>query len=1378
MTLERGAELLRQSMAPLHQQLERQAVDTLIRLLERRLAQRHPKEGPPTDLDLYRAWTAILQNEADQALERIYRIQGARTEFEARYAHAATEEERRFHVLEFARILGSSGRRLRADQRAFQRWFGREAVLDRCTRRIGEAEQYLAFCMERLGHMAHGYLRHTPSGKRLEALQSLRLEAVVEPLLAYSGDARIRTATFHALSWVVSALSRDRRHNALPETIVRFAQRTALDPGQETWTQLAALGFLAQFRRETFIEAAAHRLHNPARTTDDLFVRAGVVRLLCESEPESEETAGLLRQAGRDPAPYVRREVARQSPRIPCPLAQELLAELAHRDPEPAVRRSAIGRLADRTLDEAATWRLDRLCSALRDSDPWAQRMAMETAERLHRRLVREDPQAARSLREAVLPQLAILHAEAEVRVRRWCAVARERIWCQAEPRRRALESELRRHLLAIPPGHSAPLPRGLLARHPTEEIGRVLSALTHDDHPASLAGSRWSGWRLHRGFRFRFRLWRLLHELRHPATDKRQAYRHWIGRVYYGHHRFPSGRLAEFTETRVPGEPVYVPEEDGWRPFLPLPDDVLSALDESLLSRRICYWTAEGRTELIVPASPLARLRARSAITLNFGELARLRNYDESKGISSDAYARALERLGIRLRFRPYTEPVPWHEDGVVRRAFPAILPGLGGDTVQHIEDYFFSLYENSLPELAWFVGGLAALFFGNHIRMNLRLRRARARLPLVMGGWGTRGKSGTERLKAALFNAFGYTVVSKTTGTEAMFLYGIRFGPLQELPLFRPYNKATIWEQANVVTLARALGADVFLWECMALTPAYVRVLQRDWMRDDLSTITNTYPDHEDIQGPAGIDIPKVMTEFIPTRSTLITSEEQMLPILQSAAESRGTRTRAVGWEEIRTLTPDVLDRFPYEEHPANVALVLAVARELGIDEAFALKEMADRVVPDIGVLKIFPPAPVRRRRLQFVNGMSANERAGFLASWERTGFVEDTKAEHLGRWISTVVNNRADRVARSQAFARILAEDIVADLHVIVGTNVDGFLTYLREAWDQRMRSFSLTSRSQAPLALFESEARRLRVLTDETALQRRIAAMLEGLGLDPAEPPDQPQGLRERLGSQVDEAVCEEAIEWLERWRRELATYRDVTASIENALGEDASRADRLAREALWNWFSQRLVPVHDAHIDANALLGVILRHTPPGYLNRIMGCQNIKGPGTDLVYRWMDWEVCLHACQALRQGDEQQLIAALQQLTGLPHYGILCRETLLEALKIARPREEAQSEYAESQILLIERRLAAAHEAAGHGPVPTSTGWVDRLLRMIESFLDAGDAVRRRRKADRIYRELIAERISRSRAAIELAALNRRQQGGWLRRRFGTYLRKG
>jgi len=54
-----------------------------------------------------------------------------------------------------------------------------------------------------------------------------------------------------------------------------------------------------------------------------------------------------------------------------------------------------------------------------------------------------------------------------------------------------------------------------------------------------------------------------------------------------------------------------------------------------------------------------------------------------------------------------------------------------------------------------------------------------------------------------------------------------------------------------------------------------------------------------------------------------------------------------------------------------------------------------------------------------------------------------------------------------------------------------------------------------------------------------------------------------------------------------------------------------------------------------------------------------------------------------------------------------------------------------------------------------------------VIQKLEKFLDIGDAVARRKKADLIYDDLAALRISHSKAAVELQALTKRQKGGWL-----------
>jgi len=366
------------------------------------------------------------------------------------------------------------------------------------------------------------------------------------------------------------------------------------------------------------------------------------------------------------------------------------------------------------------------------------------------------------------------------------------------------------------------------------------------------------------------------------------------------------------------------------------------------------------------------------------------------------------------------------------------------------------------------------------------------------VIGGWGTRGKSSVERLKGAIINAAGYSFLSKTTGCEAMFIHAYPFRKMREMFLFRPYDKATIWEQHHLTCMSSKMNCNVILWECMGLTPAYVKILQKDWMKDDLSTITNAFPDHEDIQGPAGINIPEVMTLFIPESSTLLTTEECMLPILENKARHFKTQLKEVNWIDAGLITNDILSRFSYEEHPYNIALVLKMSEELGIEKDFALKEMADRVIPDIGVLKIYPFVPIQTRTLEFISGMSANERFGALSNWKRVELDKHHLNKDPGIWIMTVVNNRADRIPRSKVFAKILVEDISADYHILIGSNLNGLIGYIKEAWGRYMqdrRLFEWNADQTTHMDYFTACCESLRIPYAKKQVVHRLKTMIK-------------------------------------------------------------------------------------------------------------------------------------------------------------------------------------------------------------------------------------------------------------------------------------------
>jgi len=72
-------------------------------------------------------------------------------------------------------------------------------------------------------------------------------------------------------------------------------------------------------------------------------------------------------------------------------------------------------------------------------------------------------------------------------------------------------------------------------------------------------------------------------------------------------------------------------------------------------------------------------------------------------------------------------------------------------------------------------------------------------------------------------------------------MFLYCKRMN-LSLGYSFTVQAESNYLEQTDVAYIGR--HGSYFSGECMGLNPHYVEILQKQWMRDDLSTITNAYP------------------------------------------------------------------------------------------------------------------------------------------------------------------------------------------------------------------------------------------------------------------------------------------------------------------------------------------------------------------------------------------------------------------------------------------------------------------------------------------------------------------------------------------------------
>ncbi|MGQ4277234.1 hypothetical protein ACQ5ES_09335 [Pseudidiomarina sp. E22-M8] len=1326
-----------------------------------------------------------LKNELRERFKQIERLRTRQAEFNYNYLHAASDTERTEHMVSAAKFLGYPSRIIRKIARNKLEWIDDAALSEFFEKKASEQEKFIVFLLGRICELSRVMLEQLEDDKELSRhWQIMALPDTLTESLSYQPQANIRITACRGLRRVLQNMPEAIR-DAVPDTTIRYVYRVCLDDDMHIWMRAEMMMLIAVTQPQQYLTIFKHVF--TVEPDADIFLKGRMVesllRFLPAKVPALRHALTALRSESSE---YVRQRFAESTKHVESGFALRLGLRLLQGDPSSKVKAEFLLTLLHHDWSqEQLNTIFDNLIVLLKsDADVFLLRTVLHLLPQLMHKYTPQLTINELSL-EQIDTQLTWLnHHHPETRVRRWAAECREAIFFYTSAP--LFNTEQRQDLMRLPMEERLKLK--VTASERTEAWYRQLGfmAAKRFGFNVRFRGSKADVWS---GFRFRPRLWRIIHEWRKPATDKRQNHNHIKGRVYYGLEQFNSRIVAEQSITKVPGEPIYINEEGGERNYLPLVDQLISCLDQGWPTEPMRIYSSEGVTEVTPPSSLLARFKARWSIQMQFARLSRLRNWQEGDSFDANAYLKKVSKLGFKLSIRGYADPKggKYPIEPRVNRFFPSVALPFTLPSMNDAYNYFYSVYQNTITQLLAFTSVFFVGFLANHIRQLVDLRRHRKRLPLVIGGWGTRGKSGTERLKAAVFNDLGLSVLSKTTGCEAMFLYGNSNRPMKELFLFRPYDKATIWEQVFLTKFAAKLGTDVFLWECMGLTPRYIEILQSQWMRDDISTITNCYPDHEDIQGPAGIEIPIVMQNFIAKNGHIYTTEESMLPVLQDEAHRKQANLTAIGWLQSGLITNDVLERFPYAEHPNNIALVRTMAERLGVRNDVAVKAMADNVIADLGVLKLYPQVPVQGRHIEFVNGMSANERLGALGNWERTGFADHNLDTSPEVWTGIVVNNRADRVARSQVFAEMLVTDIQADRYYFIGDNLDGLQTYIQEAWQNFIAQFKEGEHQDLEQKL-SALCQRFRIATALKPIKDRVAAALKGLNVaeevvdnfvstdhnwqNQAQLQAAFEGLTEATDSPA--ALINEIAQMATRMYAEYCHWRNLEAAgklISNeALGEVLSW--------IFACFKQRWVVVENYYSTGNETVQTLINTTAPGLRARIIGVQNIKGTGLDFIYRWQAWDK-VHSYGVIlrnsRNGNDVQIAA--RALATWQEYGVLDKEYVTQTIAIARERQICQQESIQADLTIIEqqlkRQLAEMEKALEQGSI--DSGWRYKVLSAIEAFLDSGNAIKRRKKSNAVYKAMLDNVISTDRATAELAELNKAQKGDWLirllKRRF-------
>ena len=294
-----------------------------------------------------------------------------------------------------------------------------------------------------------------------------------------------------------------------------------------------------------------------------------------------------------------------------------------------------------------------------------------------------------------------------------------------------------------------------------------------------------------------------------------------------------------------------------------------------------------------------------------------------------------------------------------------------------------------------------------------NAVIKRRIESIPIRILVNGTRGKSSTTRMLVAALNGCGIRSFGKTTGSEARFI--LPFLSEEDVP--RKRGIRMVREHDLMFKKATEYECQAIVCECMAIREENQRIIGDRLFRPTISVITNARVDHVDRMGDTEEDIASVLCLSIGDSSDVFTSDKVVLKTL----EGRNCRVHHV--DSLPEEYNRYLRRFSFPVYAENLALVLEVCRNLGLEDQ-AVLEAVVKAVPDPGMT-----GDIEVDGHLIVNGFASNDALSARTLLEGRNMDE----------VTVIYNNRSDREFRLKMFSELFGDMKVSDL-VVIGENVN--------------------------------------------------------------------------------------------------------------------------------------------------------------------------------------------------------------------------------------------------------------------------------------------------------------------------------------------------
>lgn len=567
--------------------------------------------------------------------------------FKVALSHSQDNIEKQQIILEFATQIDGFKDNSISDQKAFERWFNFDAVDERFEKSMNLKERELNFCLKRVGVVFGVVIKELSQQQSKDLWVKINYLEVLKQMLAIHIPTPILNSALESFYIVMDNLKRKLgklEQGMVGDDLLRFLYRVSIQNDIDVWSQSYALQLLYLISEESFLNASKYRLNNPSSNSDDIFVRNRIFLTLSKEDSLEDIYFDILELGSKDKSAFVHQGLLKALEKSKHHLKLKLLKKIIFTSDDSV---KAYGFDLLRVVDISFKEYFLIIKEFLeKEFSIYSYRYCMDSLVEYVKYNNKKE------IIYNFIELLSIFHNKtSNIQLKIYSSTYILQLYLNRlieENNYKKLYFEIKK----LQNKKTINIPKSNIE---DENFLIFLSSLTFEDLPLELHFGLFKT-KIFKGEQYTQKFWRFVYETRFTSVDKREAHDHTQGFFYKGKYLFNSNILSEVTPTKVPGQAILNSKFAGWMEFLPLPEQILHSLKNSLFSHKTTFiYTQHGFSSIVCRGNYINRLKSYIYFQFNLHHLAKARFDTVFENNEKDYYSNYLESFGILLSFKSH---------------------------------------------------------------------------------------------------------------------------------------------------------------------------------------------------------------------------------------------------------------------------------------------------------------------------------------------------------------------------------------------------------------------------------------------------------------------------------------------------------------------------------------------------------------------------------------------------------------------------------------------------------------------------------------------------------------------------------------------------